>query len=102
MSGLRARRKGVRVGLAIAKAIGARKVGRSCHAGHDLDFAFGNDRMLRIACKARAAGFRQLYDWLNDCNLLIAKADRQEPLVVLRMARSERGTKGMRDDFAQV
>jgi hypothetical protein len=86
MSGLRSRRKGVRVELAIAKAIGARKVGRAYQAGHDLELPLGDDRILRIECKARTAGFRQLYDWLNDRDLLIVKADRQEPLVVLRMS----------------
>jgi hypothetical protein len=35
---------------------------------------------------ARVAGFAQLYDWLNDSDELIVKADRQEPLVVLRMS----------------
>jgi hypothetical protein len=85
MSGLRARRKGVRVELAIAKLIGARKVSRAYQAGHDLELALGNDRMLRIECKARAAGFRQLYDWLDGRDILIVKADRQEPLVVLRL-----------------
>ncbi len=36
--------------------------------------------------KCRAAGFRQLYDWLNQRDVLIVKADHQEPLVVLRMS----------------
>ena len=84
MSGLRSRRKGVRVELAMAKLIGARKVSRAHQASHDLGLLLGDDRMLRIECKARAAGFRQLCDWLNDRDLLIVKADRQEP--VLRMS----------------
>jgi hypothetical protein len=85
MSGLRSRRKGARVELAIAKLIGARKVSRAYQAGHDLELLLGEDRMLRIECKARADGFRQLYDWLNQRDVLIVKADRQEPLVVLRL-----------------
>ena len=60
MSGLRSRRKGVRVELAIAKLIGARKVSRAYQAGHDLELPLGDDRMLRIECKGRADGFRQL------------------------------------------
>ena len=36
--------------------------------------------------KCRAAGFRQLYDWPNQRDVLIVKADHQEPLVVLRMS----------------
>ena len=39
-----------------------------------------------IGVKRRATGFAQLYDWLNDRDVLIGKADWQEPLVVLRMS----------------
>ena len=35
--------------------------------------------------KARAKGFRQLYDWLEGRDLLIVRADRSEPLVVIRV-----------------
>jgi hypothetical protein len=85
VSGLHSRRKGARVELAIAKLIGARKVSRAYQAGHDLEVALGEGRMLRIECKARADGFRELYSWLNERDVLIVKADRQEPLVVVRM-----------------
>jgi hypothetical protein len=84
MSGLHSRGKGVRVELAIAKLIGARKVSRAYQAGHDLELPLGDD-LLRIECKARAHGFRELYSWLDKRDVLIVKADRQEPLVVLRM-----------------
>jgi hypothetical protein len=43
----------------------------------------GSDRA--VAVKRRAASFRQFYDWLDKRDVLIVKADRQEPLVVLRM-----------------
>ena len=36
--------------------------------------------------KVRADGFRELYSWLSGRDVLIAKADRLEPLVVLRMS----------------
>jgi hypothetical protein len=39
------------------------------------------DRVVEV--KARANGFRQLYDWLIDRDILIVRADRSEPLVVL-------------------
>ena len=39
-----------------------------------------------IEVKRRATGFAQLYDWLNDRDVPIGKADRQEPLEVLRMS----------------
>jgi hypothetical protein len=41
----------------------------------------GIDR--RVEVKARANGFRRLYDWLDGADLLIVRADRSEPLVVL-------------------
>jgi len=39
------------------------------------------DRVVEV--KARANGFRQLYDWLIDRDILIVRADRAEPLVIL-------------------
>lgn len=41
----------------------------------------GIDR--RVEVKARAHGFAQLYTWLDGADLLVVKADRKEPLVVL-------------------
>jgi Holliday junction resolvase len=41
----------------------------------------GVDR--RVEVKARGNGFRQLYDWLNGADLLIVKADRNQPLVIV-------------------
>jgi len=43
----------------------------------------GIDR--RVEVKARGNGFRRLYDWLSNHDFLIVKADRLEPLVVLRL-----------------
>jgi hypothetical protein len=36
-------------------------------------------------CKVRGRGFGQLYTWLRDRDLLIIRADRREPLVVIRL-----------------
>ncbi len=41
----------------------------------------GVDRTVEV--KVRAAGFRQLYAWLNGRDLLIVRADRAESLVVV-------------------
>jgi Holliday junction resolvase len=41
----------------------------------------GVDR--RVEVKVRANGFRELYSWLGDRDLLIVRADRLEPLVVI-------------------
>jgi hypothetical protein len=44
----------------------------------------GRDLCLEV--KARANGFRELYAWLADRDVLIVKSDRQEPLVVVRLS----------------
>ncbi len=41
----------------------------------------GVDRRVEVKC--RGNGFRQLYTWLDGADLLIVRADRCEPLVVL-------------------
>lgn len=41
----------------------------------------GIDR--RVEVKVRAVGFAMLYDWLREADMLIVKADRQKPLLVL-------------------
>jgi hypothetical protein len=38
------------------------------------------DRCIEVKC--RADGFRELYKWLQDRDILILRADRSEPLVV--------------------
>jgi hypothetical protein len=43
-------------------------------------------RDLCIEVKARADGFRELYSWLTARDVLIVKADRQEPLVIVRLS----------------
>jgi hypothetical protein len=44
----------------------------------------GRDLIAEV--KARADGFRELYGWLDGRDVLIVKADRQEPLVVVRLS----------------
>jgi hypothetical protein len=41
----------------------------------------GVDRVVEVKC--RANGFRELYRWLDARDILIVRADRSEPLVVL-------------------
>jgi hypothetical protein len=43
-------------------------------------------RDLCVEVKARAHGFRELYCWLSGRDVLILKADRQKPLVVVRLS----------------
>jgi Archaeal holliday junction resolvase (hjc) len=92
MSGGRSSRdKGNRAERAIAKFLQARgfaaeRVPLSGAAGcsylGDLTVpVLGVDRVVEVKC--RADGFRELYRWLVDRDILIVRADRSEPLVVL-------------------
>jgi Holliday junction resolvase len=94
MSGRRSRAKGARVERAIVHALqaegyAAARVPLSGAAGG----RFVGDivvpmqgRDLTAEVKARADGFRELYGWLDGRDVLIVKADRQEPLVVVRLS----------------
>jgi Holliday junction resolvase len=42
-------------------------------------------RDLVIECKARRDGFRELYGWLQDRDVLALRADRAETLIVIRL-----------------
>lgn len=44
----------------------------------------GADRVVEV--KVRANGFREFYRWLESRDILIVKADRREPLVVVRLS----------------
>ena len=44
----------------------------------------GIDR--RVEVKVRANGFRRLYDWLGGADMLVIRADRCKPLVVIPLA----------------
>ena len=102
MSGRRSRDKGARAERAIVNAllangIAAARVPLSGAAGG----RFAGDiilpllgRDLCIEVKARADGFRELYSWLNERDVLIVKADRQEPLVVVRLSLAAEVAKG--------
>jgi Holliday junction resolvase len=101
MSGRRSRRKGARTERSIvnalqAKSIAAVRVPLSGAAGRftgDIVLPLmGGD--LCVEVKARADGFRELYCWLHQRDVLIVKADRQEPLVVVRLSLAPEIAKG--------
>ncbi len=89
--GRSSRDKGNRVERAIVRALqdhglGAERVPLSGSAGGsylgDLTVPIlGVDRVVEV--KARASGFAQLYSWLEARDILIVKADRKAPLVIL-------------------
>ena len=84
---IRSRRKGVRNELALVRFLqnngfAAEKTSRTGYTGSDLSVPLlGIDRRVEVKC--RGNGFRQLYGWLDGADLLIVRADRCEPLVVL-------------------
>lgn len=90
MSGRRSRDKGARTERAIVRllqgrGIAATKISGMYKPGADISMPLlGADRAIEVKC--RATGFAQLYDWLSARDILIVKADRQEPLVVLRLS----------------
>jgi hypothetical protein len=90
MSGRRSRDNGGLTERAIvrllrAQGVVATKINGIYKPSADISMALlGTDRAVEVKC--RAAGFKELYTWLNDRDVLIVKADRQEPLVVLRMS----------------
>ena len=98
MSGRRSRDKGARTERAIVRLLRAQgvvaiKISGIYKPGADISMTLlGTDRTVEVKC--RAAGFRELYGWLNDRDVLILKADRQEPLVVLRMSLATEIAKG--------
>jgi hypothetical protein len=89
LSDRRSRDKGNRAERAIvrllqAQGIAATKISGLYKPGADINVPLlGVDRAVEVKCHAE--GFRELYSWLNERDMLIVKADRQEPLVVLRL-----------------
>lgn len=89
--GRRSRDKGNRTERALVRILqdygfGAERVPLSGAAGGsyvgDVTIPLlGADRVIEV--KARADGFRELYRWLEERDILIVKADRREPLVVV-------------------
>jgi hypothetical protein len=70
------------VRLLQGRGFAAEKVSGMYKAGPDLSVPLlGIDRKVEV--KIRAHDFGKLYRWLIDRDLLIVRADRQEPLVVV-------------------
>jgi hypothetical protein len=71
--------------IAAGKGYRGERIFRMYKRGSDLHMpSLGVDCAVEV--KRLATGFTQLYDWLNGHDTLIVKADRQEPLVILRMS----------------
>jgi Holliday junction resolvase len=65
-----------------ARGFAAEKCSRTGYRGPDLSVPLlGVDRAVEV--KARGNGFATLYRWLDNADLLIVRANRREPLVVV-------------------
>jgi len=91
MSGRRSRAKDARTERGIVNALKARGIAALPLSG-TVGGRFAGDIVLQlmgrdlcVEVKARADGFRELYNWLDGRDVLIVKADRREPLVVVRL-----------------
>jgi hypothetical protein len=90
MSGLRSRRKGLRVeylarDALIAGGISARKVSRACQPGHDVE-AGVHGRLLKVQVRLRAKNDATVYAQLDGCEVLLLKADRKPILAILPLS----------------
>jgi hypothetical protein len=64
------------------RGFAAEKISRTGYRGPDLSVPLlGVDRAVEV--KARGNGFATLYRWLGNADLLIVRANRREPLVVV-------------------
>ncbi len=98
MSGRKSRDKGLRAERAIVRYLqdqgfAAERVPLSGSAGgrFSADISvplMGMDRRVEVKC--RAQGFREIYGWLEGADMLIVRADRKEPLVILPMGLATR------------
>ena len=82
------RRKGYRVEHEIVKKL--REAGldaKRVPLSGATEFAKGDVYLegRRIEVKARKEGFRQIYKWIEGSDFLVIKADRKEPLVIMRL-----------------
>jgi hypothetical protein len=86
----RSRDKGQRTERAIVRllqdrGIACEKISGMYRPGADVNvWLLGAERGVEVKC--RGGGFRELYKWLSNRDVLIVKADRLEPLVVVRLS----------------
>ncbi len=58
--------------------------GATTYANGDVDvYPKGRNAPFVVECKTRATGFKQLYTWLGDYDVLAVKADRKDRLYVI-------------------
>jgi hypothetical protein len=89
------------------RGFAAEKISRTGYRGPDLSVPLlGVDRAVEV--KARGNGFATLYRWLGNADLLIVRANRREPLVVVplwlgaEIAKVAEGHKDVKSTRARV
>ena len=93
MSGQYSRNKGARVEREIVnylkeKGLDAERIPLSGAMGGSFGGdirLFDGDKEWRIECKSRANGFKEIYSFIEGHDAAIIKADRQDPLIVMRL-----------------
>ena len=75
------RDKGAREERKIAALLGATKISAMHKPGADLQMPDGRS----VEVKVRARGFKRIYAWIEPVDILVIRADREEPLIVIRL-----------------
>jgi hypothetical protein len=90
MSGRHSRTKGARTERSLVNAMQSHGAAVRVLLSGAVGDRFAGDVLLPmmgrdfcVALTARADGFRELYRWLDQRDVLIVKADRQKPLVIV-------------------
>ena len=82
------RDKGQREERKIAALLGATKISAMHKPGADLVMPDGRS----VEVKVRAGGFKRIYQWIEPVDILVIRADREEPLIVIRLDDYMKGT----------
>jgi len=76
------RDKGAREERKIAALLGATKISAMHKPGPDLEMPDGRT----VEVKVRASSFKMIYKWLEPVDILVIRADREEPLIVITLS----------------
>jgi 5,10-methylene-tetrahydrofolate dehydrogenase/methenyl tetrahydrofolate cyclohydrolase len=68
-----------------AAGLDVEKVSRAGYVGHDLEASLLGAKR-RIEVKRRSTGLKQVYSWLANADILVARVDRKEAIVVLPLS----------------
>jgi len=52
----------------------------------DIDIHISGKEKIRVQCKKRAEGFKSLYKWIEDNDMLVVGADHKPSLLIVRLS----------------